>query len=418
MSATPATAYTPRELAQLPRGQALAYGAALRFIEVTGAWRYPVHATGDYEEMKLRDILYWLHKAKHHILHPERGSHLDAYFDEQPFPWSLPDDFTVTHDLSISAVGDLMDHEYLATSPDLYRHVADEIFGTDLPMANLECVVLDQPSETPQFDGKTAPRLRIDTHTLEVLAGYTGKRYAFLSAACNHSLDFGEEGVRSTADALRSQEITFHGINETADEASEARLLERRGITVAVISHTFGLNGWQAPSDRPWIVNRTRLNDAEAHQNFSLIDRQIAHARNAGADFIIAQLHWGMEFEHYPRPAQLDVAHALAERGIDAIFGHHPHVLQPSEYYRTRRDPARIVPIFYSLGNLTNPFRDPRLCRSLVARIELAKGRTVDGHIRTYVPRAGANTVVQSIDTSTRRIELRMADTTTSSGGE
>jgi poly-gamma-glutamate synthesis protein (capsule biosynthesis protein) len=253
---------------------------------------------------------------------------------------------------------------------------------------------------------------------MEVLAGYQGRRYAFLSAACNHSLDFGEEGVRSTADALHSLGITFHGINETADEAGEARLLERKGIAVAVISHTFGLNGWQAPSDRPWIVNRTRLNDAEAHQDYSLIDRQIAHARDAGADFIIAQLHWGMEFEHYPRPAQLDVAHALAEHGIDAIFGHHPHVLQPSEYYRTCRDPDRIVPIFYSLGNLTNPFRDPRLCRSLVARIGLAKGRTADGHIRTYVQRAGADTVVQSIDISTRRIELRMADTTTSSGGE
>ncbi|TQE93318.1 MAG: CapA family protein, partial [Spiribacter salinus] len=380
---------------------------------------FPIDATGDYEEMKLRDVLYWLHKAKHHILHPERGSHLEAYFEaQQPFRWSLPEHFPVTNDLSISAAGDLMDHEYLAASPELYRHVADKIFGTDLPMANLECVVLNQPSETPQFDGKTAPRLRIDAHTLEVLAGYAGKRYAFLSAACNHSLDFGGEGVRSTAKALRSQGIAFHGINETAHEAGEAQLLERKGITVAVLSHTFGLNGWKPPLDRPWIVNRTRLNDTEANLDLALIDRQIAHARDAGADFIIAQLHWGMEFEHYPRPAQMDVAHALAERGIDAIFGHHPHVLQPFEYYRTHRDSARIVPIFYSLGNLTNPFQDSRLCHSLVARIDLAKGRTADGHTRTYVRRAEADTVVQSIDMSTRRIELRMADSSTSAGGE
>ena len=67
-SVTPATARTPRELARLPRAQALFYGVILRLVELTGAWRYPIRASGDYESMKLRDILYWLHKAKHHVL--------------------------------------------------------------------------------------------------------------------------------------------------------------------------------------------------------------------------------------------------------------------------------------------------------------------------------------------------------------
>lgn len=416
MGAPPATAHTPREYARLPRRQALIYGAVLRLIEATGRWRFPIHASGDYEEMQLRDILYWLHKAKHHILRPERGSHLQAYFDaQQQFQWSLPDDFAGSRDLSISAVGDLMDNEYLVNSPGLYRNVADQILGVDLPMANLECVVLDEPSETPRFDGKTAPRLRIDSRTMDVLSSYEGRRYAFLSAACNHSLDFGLEGVRATTTALRDSDIAFHGINETADDAGRALFLEKNGMLIAVLSHTFGLNAWKPPPDRPWIVNRTRLNDALAHIDLSLVDRQIAHARNAGADFLIAQLHWGMEFEHYPRPEQLELAHALAERGIDAIFGHHPHVIQPYEFYRTHRDPARVVPIFYSLGNLTNPFRDPRLCRSLLARIDIAKGADASGRTKTYVRRAWAETVIQSIDVQTRQIDLRLAAASSSS---
>ncbi|MFW5694850.1 MAG: CapA family protein [Alkalispirochaeta sp.] len=419
MSAPPATAHTPRELARLPRLQALVYGAALRLVERTGAWQYPIRASGDYEDMKLRDVLYWLHKTEHHVVHPERGSNLRAYFDAQrAFRWALPDRFQVECELSISAVGDLMDHEYLSRSSGLYRHVADEIFGADLPMANLECVVLDQPSETPRFDGKTAPRLRVGARDLDVLVEHEGARYAFLSTACNHSLDFGVEGVRSTADALRSRGIAFHGINETASEAERARLFEAHGMNVAVLSHTFGLNGWKAPPDRPWIVNRTRLNDPLERLDLSLFDRQIVHARSAGADFVIAHLHWGMEYEHYPRCAQLEVAHTLAERGVDAIFGHHPHVAQPYEFYRTRRDPDRVVPIFYSLGNLTNPFRDPRLCRSLLARVDLAKGRAADGSSRTYVRRARAETVVQSMDVNTSRIELRVSNKPKSTGGE
>ena len=418
-SVTPATARTPRELARLPRAQALFYGAILRLVELTGAWRYPIRASGDYENMKLRDILYWLHKAEHHVVRPERGSNLRAYFETQrAFRWSLPEDFASEQELSISAVGDLMNHEYLLRSHGLYRHVTDEIFGADLPMGNLECVVLDEPSETPRFDGKTAPRLRIGTTDLDVLSTHKGRSYAFLSAACNHSLDFGAEGAYSTTAALRSRGIRFHGVNETAEEAGRAQILEKNGITVAVLSHTFGLNAWKPCSDQPWIVNRTRLNESLEVLDLSSIDRQIAHARSAGADFLIAQLHWGMEFEHYPRPAQLNVAHALAERGIDAIFGHHPHVLQPFEHYRTRRDPARVVPIFYSLGNLTNPFRDPRLCRSLVARVDLTKGRSADGVSRTYARHAGARIVLQTVDTKTRRIELRMSEATQSTRGE
>lgn len=419
MNSTPATANTPREFARLPRTQAFFYNAALRLIEMTGLWKHPIRANGDFEEMGLRDVLYWLHKAKHHVVFPEHGSNLEACFDAQgSFRWSLPEHFEVERELSISAVGDLMDHEYLPRSHKLYRHVADEIFGADLSMANLECVVLDVPSEAPRYDGKRAPRLRVDTTTLDVLTGHDGKRYDFLSAASNHSLDFGVEGVRSTAKALRSREIAFHGINESAEDAGKARLMETRGINIAIISHTFGLNGWAPPPDREWIVNRTRLNDPLNTIDRSLIDRQIGHARGAGADFIIAQLHWGMEFEHYPRIAQLEVAHALAEDGVDAIFGHHPHVLQPFEYYRTRRDPDRVVPIFYSLGNLTNPFRDPRLCRSLVARFGLAKGRTAGGTTRTYVRSARAETVLQSIDEETRRIELTRSDNTESTGRE
>jgi len=419
MSATPATARTPREFARLPWAQAFFYAIALRIIALTNVWKYPIRANGDYEEMNRRDILYWLHKAEHHVVHPPRGSNLRTYFDAQPgFRWSLPHRFEVEYELSVAAVGDLMDHEYVPDSPGLYRHVAEEIFGTDLPMANLECVVVDRSSAAPRFDGTSAPRLEIDDRSLDVLAAHEGRSYAFLSAAGNHSLDFGEPGVRSTAAALRTRGIAFHGINETAEQAGRSRLLERHGISVAVLSHTFGLNGCAPPPNRPWIVNRTRLNDPSDQLDFSLIDQQISHARRAGADFLIAQLHWGMEFEHYPRPGQLDVAHALAERGIDAIFGHHPHVIQPFEYYRTHRDPSRVVPIFYSLGNLTNPFWDPRLCRSLLARIDLAKGRTAEGTIRTYVRRAWTETMVQSVDLKTRRIELHMADAPSSRGGE
>ncbi len=94
---------------------------------------------------------------------------------------------------------------------------------------------------------------------------------------------------------------------------------------------------------------------------------------------------------------------------MDAIFGHHPHVTQPCEHYRTRRDPSRVVPIYYSLGNLTNPFAAPLLCRSAVARLTLAKGTVEDRTPRTYVQTAKTHHVVQHADHATRKLSLRHA---------
>lgn len=97
------------------------------------------------------------------------------------------------------------------------------------------------------------------------------------------------------------------------------------------------------------------------------LTRQIEHARGAGVDFLVGSPPLGLEHELYPIPEQLELAHHLAELGVDAVLGHHPHVLQPMELYRTRRDPRRLVPIYYSLGNLINPFTAPDSCRSGVA---------------------------------------------------
>lgn len=123
----------------------------------------------------------------------------------------------------------------------------------------------------------------------------------------------------------------------------------------------------------------------------------------------IAHLHWGMEHEFYPRVAQVELARHLAELGFDVILGHHPHVVQPMECYRTRRDPDRVVPIYYSLGNLVNPFSAPYLCRSFVARITLAKGTRPDGALRTYVREARTIEIVQEADVEGETLRLRHA---------
>ncbi len=121
---------------------------------------------------------------------------------------------------------------------------------------------------------------------------------------------------------------------------------------------------------------------------------------------VVAQLHWGLEHESYPRPDQLGVARHLAELGVDIVIGHHPHVVQPLECYRTNRDPDRVVPIYYSLGNLLTPFSHPAFRASWIARITLAKGVARDGTTRTYVAKAYKVEVFQEINTKAEQLRL------------
>ena len=90
---------------------------------------------------------------------------------------------------------------------------------------------------------------------------------------------------------------------------------------MALLSYTYGLNGFQLPGERPWLVNL--LNP----------DRILADARAArgtGSQFTVVFLHWGQEYRSAPTQAQRNLAtRLLADPGVDLIVGHHAHVVQP-----------------------------------------------------------------------------------------
>jgi poly-gamma-glutamate capsule biosynthesis protein CapA/YwtB (metallophosphatase superfamily) len=399
---------TAREAFAPSAREALAYAIAIRLFRLVGVWRYPARANGDFEEMKFLDIAYWLHKAERPISEPFRGSKLREHFAvQEPRSCRVPRGFVESSRLRVSAAGDLMNHAYVAASQDtLYSEVADLIFDADVSMANLECVVTAGPRRGLDLNTKEAPALSFTPDEFAVISGGRN-RFDVLATACNHSLDFGLPGVTSTISALRERAIDFAGINEDAESAKRATIIERGDIRIAVIAVAFGLNGKVPLRAHEYLVNRTNLNGAVQDVDLSLFESQLAHCRSKDVDFVIAQLHWGMEHEYFPRPSQVQLAHLLAEMGVDAIFGHHPHVIQPSEYYRTSRDPERVVPICYSLGNLTTPFSATFLCESVVATLVLAKGRTKDGDTRTYVSSLRLTKVIQTADDRARTLSLR-----------
>jgi poly-gamma-glutamate capsule biosynthesis protein CapA/YwtB (metallophosphatase superfamily) len=137
--------------------------------------------------------------------------------------------------------------------------------------------------------------------------------------ASNHSLDKGQLGIGTTADALDAAGVHHTGSFRTQAESRRIVLLRVRGLRIAFLSYAYGTNGMPLP--HPWSVNMISTSKivADAHR-----------ARRRGADFVIVNLHWGDEYVHEPNLAQRDLArYLLRHRVADVIVGQHVHVVQP-----------------------------------------------------------------------------------------
>ncbi|MFN8369529.1 MAG: CapA family protein [Bacteriovoracaceae bacterium] len=203
------------------------------------------------------------------------------------------------------------------------------------------------------------------------------------------------DGVQSTIEFLDKNNIKFNGVNRIESDFYKVEILERKNVKIGIFAHTFGLNAHSIPKDRPQIINKTNLNDSNI--DFTQIKQQIAYCKTQNVDFVILHLHWGLEHEFYPTPEQIDNAHILAEMGVDAIFCHHPHVIQPFEVYQSQIDPSRFIPIFYSLGNLINSFKADFLCKSMIGNISIVKGEMIDGTVKTFLKQVNGVEVFQKL---------------------
>ncbi len=54
-------------------------------------------------------------------------------------------------------------------------------------------------------------------------------------------------------------------------------------------------------------------------------------------DYLVLSVHAGVEYDHQPQPRDSGLMKKYLDEGADIVIGHHPHVLQPVEKYRTHR---------------------------------------------------------------------------------
>ena len=282
--------------------------------------------------------------------HSRRSSAAQA-----PYPHELAQ-------VSFAIAGDVIPHEPVRAAAAaagegsagwsaLFADVADVFKSADFGFVNMETPVAPAHSHGSKPFLFDAP--------IDLIAALKSSGIKIVSFANTHVMDQGWPGFIETREHLREQGMLFAGSGDTAQQAWQPVIVEANGIKVGWLGMTRWLNG-----------NRNPDKDDQPHVNFFPYPGESGgapgmdeagvlaaiKAARAQCDLLVVSIHWGIEYSPAPRPEDVDTAHRMLEAGASVIVGHHPHVLQPVESYRTQD--GRDTVIFYSLGNfLSNQSR-------------------------------------------------------------
>lgn len=158
-----------------------------------------------------------------------------------------------------------------------------------------------------------------------------------VTLANNHALDYGRDAMLDTIDTLDHAGIRHVGAGKNLAEARKPDVVELNGRTFAFIGAT------RVYPEADWAAGTDSVGMFSAYDGGAQLAEEVKAAKQQ-ADYVIAYVHWGIEWEETPNEVQKSIAHRLVDAGADMVVGAHPHVLQGIEYYQG-------VPIAYSLGN-------------------------------------------------------------------
>ncbi len=153
--------------------------------------------------------------------------------------------------------------------------------------------------------------------------------------ANNHITDF-DVSIDKQKRFLKDCDIDSCGAGNNLSSAIEPCIIEENNTKTAILSF-----GWETISCIAADETSKGVNPLRYNHILKLVDSYLTKYPDT---LLTVVFHWNYEYEKYPQPAHRKLAFKLIEMGVNAIIGHHPHIVQGAEIYRGR-------PIFYSLGN-------------------------------------------------------------------
>ncbi len=169
--------------------------------------------------------------------------------------------------------------------------------------------------------------------------------------ATNHIYDGKSEGLSNTLSVYKEQKVPFTGIR-AKNKDKRYKIVKKKGMKIGYVDYTYGtptsFNALSVDEKDAELINMFR--EASPEDFYQAVEDQIKAMREDGAEFIIYNLHWGVEYDLEPSEDQKAIAQKLCDLGVDVIIGGHPHVIQPIEVLKSEDGKHKTFCI-YSIGN-------------------------------------------------------------------
>lgn len=255
---------------------------------------------------------------------------------------------------------------------DPFSEIAPLLKTADLRHVNLECPLSDQGGETQSrsnhlvFTGPPGGAAVLKRAGIDVV-----------SLANNHAWDYGKKALFETFDHLSAAGVAWAGASRKPKQQYEPTILKVKGWSIALfaVTHIWNQGAFDKHEGQHYV----------AWASFDHLQKRLRKARKEH-DLVLMSYHGGGEYVDVPMQWTREFVRAVMATGVDAFFGHHPHVPLGVGWQGSR-------PIFYSLGNLVFAMHSdyPWTGTSFMARVRFEKGGKISAeacpyHILGHVP--------------------------------
>lgn len=266
-----------------------------------------------------------------------------------------------------------------------FEGIASLIDGADYAVGDFETTMVDGMS----FGGQPYYNSPVQ------LAGSLRELgFRLMSTANTYMLNNGIDGLTSTKKYLEDAKLKTVGTylsQEDRDKNGGAYICTIHNIKFAFLAYTKGTDSVMMPEGCEYALNTlyTDYSDYWTELRSSQIQKDVQAAKNAGADVIVALVHWGSEYGRTISEPQQEAADLLMKSGVNVIVGSHSHLVGEMGFQKVTVADGTTNNCFvaYSLGDFYTDPTDTAAQASVI--LNLTFDKQSDGNVKidaSYVP--------------------------------
>lgn len=226
------------------------------------------------------------------------------------------------------------------------KEMVEILNKADIRIFNLEAPITDSVNPIK----KCGPNLLCPTSTIR---GIKALNPSLITLANNHIMDQGENGLKSTEEILKNNNINYIGIGKNLKEASKAYIFKTNNIKIGVY----------ACAENEFTIAKENKPGANPFDPLESLDH-ISDLKQK-CDYVIVLYHGGKEHYRYPSPYLQKVCRKIVSKGANLVICQHSHCIGCFEEYNKGT-------IVYGQGNFLFDYSNSEFWKtSILINIEL-----------------------------------------------